>query len=216
MKKASDVLAHVKKAMGKQGIRVRWYRPVTETNSRGVPVVTTSADVVNARVLLLRKPYNPLAGTDIPIEPEPDRARYVLALPETPIARDTVIQHVSDTSCVSWRLDVPESFIMGSDEAFIQAPLDRTDTAAPIGKPKTEPGGKPDPSTEKTGDENTNQNSDEDEADKGGNGSDGEGGDGSDTGDDDTGIDDGDGDNLDDDGLNGDDISDSDESDGGK
>ena len=129
MRKTTEILANIGKTMDKRGVCVRFHRPVTENNSRGVPVTFPGRDVVSTRVLLLSKRYNPIGGGDIPVEPDPNKARYVLALPDTPFVRDTIIQHVEG---VSWRLDALENFDMGNDEALIQAPIDLVKNAAPI------------------------------------------------------------------------------------
>ena len=132
---AKSVITMVEKFIEKYGVEIEWPEPVTELNSRGVPVTRPGDAMLKERVLLLKERYNPISSTEAPIGASLDTARYIFCLPGVKLGRDDI---VTDSHGNRWRLDEPDWFDVNGEPVCKQAPVIRVEGVKPSGNLKPE------------------------------------------------------------------------------
>jgi len=110
----------VKKFLRNYGVPVTWVEKVEETNSRGKVVLVDGTETKTATVLILKEKFNPLNPQLWAGGITQDYTRYVLALPDIPLAKDLVI---TDNHGMRWKLGIVDWFDVGGVSVAKQASL---------------------------------------------------------------------------------------------
>ena len=118
---AKGVKAMLAKNIKKYGVEIRYRKASAERNSRGVTVNIPGGEVVKERVMLLKERYSPVSSAGAPIGASLDTARYIMAMPESPLARDFI---VTDSHGNTWRLDTPDWFDVNGEPVCKQCRVD--------------------------------------------------------------------------------------------
>jgi len=125
MKTINECKEQLKELLETQGVELKWQKPITELNSKKVPVTYFSDEVITGKVLFLERQYDVTAGND-PFLADANTVQYLLICPNTSIIHDSIVQ---DNEGNSWRADSPEQFRHGKEREliYILVPVDRVD-----------------------------------------------------------------------------------------
>jgi hypothetical protein len=121
---AADALRMLRENLERHGETVSWTERAEGTNSRGRPASAEGTEPRSAKVLMLKSRRGPYGYVGGPAGLTQDCPRYIYALPETGLRKDTVL---TDGNGDRWRLGPVDTTKLGGTAVALTAGLTRVE-----------------------------------------------------------------------------------------